>query len=134
MSLMRGIGDGKSWILVTRHNLATRSQHRISGLRRDWYRAAIAEMLSLGVTTASDMYYFPDVTAAVAIKLGFRAQIAFPIIELPNLYSNTVDECIHRGIELSDDYRSTTTIHPAFGPHSNPRRAEDAYSSVHVSG
>ena len=119
MSLMRGIGDGKkldTWLrdiiwpleanIVSRDFVATGTE------------LAIAEMLSLGVTTASDMYYFPDVTAAVAIKLGFRAQIAFPIIELHNLYSNTVDECIHRGIELSDDYRSTTTIHPAFGPHS----------------
>ena len=119
MSLMRGIGDGQTLNTWLRETIWPLEANIVS---RDFVAAgtqlAIAEMLSLGVTTASDMYYFPEVTAAVAIKSGFRAQIAFPIIELPNLYSTTVDECIHRGVELSDDYRSNTTIHPAFGPHS----------------
>jgi 5-methylthioadenosine/S-adenosylhomocysteine deaminase len=93
-------------------------------------RLAIAEMLSRGITTASDMYYFPEVTAAIAAELGFRAQIAFPVIEQRNSYSNTADECIHRGVELNDSYRSAKTIHPAFGPHAAYSVTKNALTRV----
>ncbi|MEE3279755.1 MAG: amidohydrolase family protein [Pseudomonadota bacterium] len=131
MSLMRGLGEGRlldTWLREVIRPLETRF------VSRDFVaagtRLAIAEMLSRGVTTASDMYYFPEVTAAVAAELGFRAQIAFPVIEQRNSYSNTADECIHRGVELNDTYRTAATIHLAFGPHAAYTVTKDVLTRV----
>ena len=131
MSLLRGLGEGHlldTWLREVIWPLETRfvSPDFVAA----GTRLAIAEMLSRGVTTASDMYYFPEVTAAIAAELGFRAQIAFPVIEQRNSYSNTADECIHRGVELNDAYRTAKTIHLAFGPHAAYTVPKDTLTRV----
>ena len=80
-------------------------------------RLAIVEMLKSGTTCFSDMYFFPEVTAAVAKEVGIRAQLAFPIIEFPNAWSSSSEEGFHKGLALHDSYRSDETIQVAFGPH-----------------
>lgn len=131
MSLMRGLGEGHLLDTWLREVIWPLEAQIVS---RDFVaagtRLAIAEMVSRGITTASDMYYFPEVTAAIAAELGFRAQIAFPVIEQRNPYSNTADECIHRGVELNDSYRSAKTIHPAFGPHAAYSVAKNTLTRV----
>ena len=131
MSLMRGLGEGRQLHTWLREVIWPLEARYVSpDFVAAGTRLAIAEMLSRGMTTASDMYYFPKVTAAIAAELGFRAQIAFPVIEQRNSYSSTADECIHRGVELNDNYRTTTTIHPAFGPHAAYTVREDILTRV----
>jgi len=78
---------------------------------------AIAEMLRSGTTTFSDMYFFPEVVAKLAVELGVRVQVAFPVIEMANVWSSSVEEGLHKGLALHDEYRHHSQVQVAFGPH-----------------
>ena len=75
-------------------------------------------MIASGTTCASDHYWYPEVAADTAIKAGFRLQLAVPVVNSPSAGLRDVDECIHRGVELHDQYRAQELIKVAFGPHS----------------
>lgn len=119
MTLLRGLGEGKpldQWLQETIWPLEGRWIN--ADFVRDGTRLALAEMIASGTTTAADMYYFPEVAAAAALAAGFRLQVAFPIIEMPNAYASGVDECFARGLELHDQMRDADLVGTCFGPHS----------------
>lgn len=90
-------------------------------LSREFVRAgtelALAEMLSRGITTFADMYYYPDEVAACASRAGMRAEVAFPVVDFPNAWSRSADEALHKGMALHDDYKGDPRINMVFGPH-----------------
>ena len=90
-------------------------------LSREFVRAgtdlAIAEMLSMGITTFADMYYYPDEVARCASLAGMRAEVAFPVLDFANAWSRNADEALHKGMALHDDYRGDPLINMVFGPH-----------------
>ena len=79
---------------------------------------AIAEMLLSGTTTFSDMYFFPEQVAEVCTRLGMRCQVSFPLIEFANAWSQSVEDGIHKGLSLIDQYKHSELVQIAFGPHS----------------
>ena len=84
MSLFRGMADDKAlhtWL--NDHIWPAEGQWVNADFVRDGSELAIAEMLRSGTTTFSDMYFFPDVCAATAQRLGMRCQITFPIFDFP---------------------------------------------------
>ncbi|MEM8769551.1 MAG: TRZ/ATZ family hydrolase [Pseudomonadota bacterium] len=85
---------------------------------RDGLKIAIAEMVRAGVTRFADMYFFPEIGAEEAKRAGVRAQVAFPVIEFPNAWSQDSEEGFHKGLGLYDQYRNDPFIDVAFGPHS----------------
>ena len=118
MTLLRGAGEDQSlqaWLADTIWPLEGRL------VSADFVRlgttVAIAEMLASGTTTFSDMYFFPEDCADVADNLGVRAQVCFPVIEMTNVWSDGVADCLHKGLALSDTYRHHNRIDIAFGPH-----------------
>ena len=119
MTLLRGLGESeplKAWLENTIWPLEGKwvDAHFV----RDGTRLAVAEMLASGTTTASDMYFFPEVSAEVCRAAGFRLQAVFPIIEVPNAYAKDADECFTKGLALHDRYRRDGLITTCFGPHS----------------
>ena len=84
---------------------------------RDGADLALAEMLRSGTTCFSDMYYFPETTAAAAHRAGMRAQINFPVLDFASAWGTGPDDYIHKGIELHDVYKSSQMISVGFGPH-----------------
>ncbi len=78
---------------------------------------AMLEMLAAGITTFTDMYYFPDEVARGAAKAGVRAVIAFPIIDFPNVWSDSASDGLHKGLKLHDEYRDNNLVKAIFGPH-----------------
>ncbi len=119
MTLLRGLGESEAldaWLKNTIWPLEARWIG--SEFVRDGTRLAVAEMLASGTTTAADMYYFPDVAAAVCRQAGFRLQAAFPIIEMANSYASDAAECLAKGLALHDQYRSDDLVTTCFGPHS----------------
>ena len=97
---------------------------------RDFVRAgtelALAEMLSMGITTFSDMYYYPDEVAACAVRTGMRAEIAFPVLDAPNAWSRSADEALHKGMDLHDQYKGDLSVNLVFGPHAAYTVSRDA--------
>ena len=118
MTLLRGLGESEpleAWL----ENTIWPLEHAWMGADfvRDGTRLAVAEMLASGTTTASDMYYYPEVAAQACRAAGFRLQAAFPIIEMPNVYAKDAGECFTKGLELHDRFRHDPLITTCFGPH-----------------
>ena len=84
MTLLRGIADDLHLMDWLQNHIWPAEQKWISEqFIHDGTQLAIAEMLRGGSTCFNDMYFFPEVTARVAMECGIRAQVAFPIIDNP---------------------------------------------------
>jgi len=119
MSLLRGAGEDQplsQWLNETIWPMEARLVN--AEFVRLGTELAIVEMLLSGTTTFSDMYFFPEVAAQVSAELGMRAQIAFPLIEFANVWSENVTDALHKGLALNDSYRHHELINVALGPHS----------------
>ncbi len=87
---------------------------------------AMAEMLSRGITTFADMYYYPEEAARCASRAGMRIEVAFPVIDFANAWSRNAEDALHKGMALHDDYRDDPLVSIAFGPHSAYTVSRDA--------
>jgi len=87
---------------------------------------AIAEMLRGGTTTFNDMYFFPDVAARVAARLGMRACLGMILIKFPTVWASDPADYLRKGLELRDAYKGHPLISTAFAPHA-PYTVDDDY-------
>ena len=118
MTLMRGAAEDlplQEWLSEVIWPLEEANLSR--EFVRDGTDLAIAEMLSMGITTFSDMYYYPDEVARCAARIGMRAEVAFPVVDFPNSWSRGADEALHKGMALHDEYMGDALINLVFGPH-----------------
>lgn len=118
MSLMRGLADGvglTDWL--QNHIWPAEAQLVSPEFVYDGTLLAAAEMLSGGVTTFNDMYFYPDQTANASIKMGIRANIGLVVIEFPTQYANDADDYIKKGLDARDSSRNQPLITFSFAPH-----------------
>ncbi|QDC44049.1 TRZ/ATZ family hydrolase [Methylophilus medardicus] len=78
---------------------------------------ACAEMLSGGITTFNDMYFFPQSTIEAVKRAGMRAHIGLVVLEFPSNYAATAHEYIRLGTEVRDQYKSESLLSFSFAPH-----------------
>lgn len=83
----------------------------------DGTQLAIAEMIRSGTTCFSDMYFFPEAAARAALAADVRCQLSFPIFEFPSNWGTGPQEYLEKGLALFDQYRGSTRVKIAFGPH-----------------
>lgn len=118
MTLLRGLADDHALMeWLQQHVWPAEARWVGEEFVRAGTRLAIAEMLASGTTCASDMYFFPDVVAATVIETGFRAQIAFPVMDHPSAWAAGAEEYLAKGLQVRDDYRGNPRLSFAFGPH-----------------
>jgi len=118
MSLFRGLADDlplMDWL--QNHIWPAEGRWISSEFVADGTRHAVAEMLRGGTTCFSDMYFFPDETARIADSAGIRAVVGLILIDFPTVWAATVDEYLHKGIEVHDHFRHNPLITTAFAPH-----------------
>jgi 5-methylthioadenosine/S-adenosylhomocysteine deaminase len=118
MSLLRGFADDlplMPWL--EQHIWPAEGKYVSEAFVRDGTELAIAEMIRSGTTTFSDMYFFPDACAEVAIATGIRCQIVFPILDFPTAWARDADEYISKGLRLRDELKHQSLISIGFGPH-----------------
>ena len=118
MSLLRGLADDlplDQWL--NDHIWPAESRWVSEEFVHDGSQLAIAEMLLSGTTCFSDMYFFPEEVATVALGAGIRCQLAFPVIDFPTNWGSGPDAYIRQGTELFDEYKNQPLINIAFGPH-----------------
>lgn len=131
MSLLRGYADDlplDTWL--NDHIWPAEAQHVSAEFVKDGAELAIAEMIRSGTTCFSDMYFFPEETAAVAHRTGIRCQVTFPIFEFPSAWGSGADEYISKGLALRDNYRSNALIHVIFGPHAPYTVGDDTFTRI----
>jgi len=118
MSLLRGYADDQPLMRwLEEHIWPAEAAHVSEEFVADGVELAIAEMIRSGTTSFSDMYFFPNVTAEIAQKLGMRCQISFPIFDFPTIWANDADEYISKGIKLLRQFRHSELVSVVFGPH-----------------
>ncbi|MEK9529169.1 MAG: TRZ/ATZ family hydrolase [Gammaproteobacteria bacterium] len=85
---------------------------------RDGTEIAAAEMILSGITTTSDMYFFPDVAAQALRSAGMRTQVVFPIMNVPTAWASDAREYLDKGLALRDHFRNDDLVDVGLGPHS----------------
>ncbi|MBY6205366.1 TRZ/ATZ family hydrolase [Halomonas denitrificans] len=126
MALLRGLADDLPLMRWLEDHIWP-VEGRLMG--PDYVRAgtelAIAEMVRGGTTTFNDNYFFPDVTAEVAIRTGMRAVVGMPMIRFPTAWAQTTDEYFRRGLEVHERFVGEALIGLSFVPHA-PYSVDDA--------
>ena len=118
MSLFRGLADDlplMTWL--NDHIWPAEGKFVSEQFVADGTRLAMAEMLRTGTTTFSDMYFFPEVTAQAAHDTGMRAQICFPLMDMPTVWGSGPEEYLRKGADLIEQWQRDDYIMPAIGPH-----------------
>ena len=85
---------------------------------RDGTEIAAAEMILRGITTTSDMYFFPDVAAQTLSSAGMRTQIVFPIMNVPTSWASDSREYLDKVLGLRYHFRNDDLVDVGLGPHS----------------
>jgi 5-methylthioadenosine/S-adenosylhomocysteine deaminase len=118
MTLLRGYADDTPLMpWLQDHIWPAEGAHVSEAFVGDGTELAIAEMLRAGTTTFSDMYFFPNIVAALSQRLGMRCQITFPIFDFPTAWGLDADDYISKGLALRDDFKHSELINVVFGPH-----------------
>jgi 5-methylthioadenosine/S-adenosylhomocysteine deaminase len=118
MTLLRGYADDQPLMpWLEEHIWPAEAAHVSEQFVGDGTELAIAEMIRSGTTTFSDMYFFPNVCAATAQRLGLRCQITFPVFDFPTAWGTDADDYIRKGLALRDDCKHSTLVTVVFGPH-----------------
>lgn len=118
MTLFRGIADDlplREWL--EGHIWPAEKEWVGADFVRDGTALAIAEMIRGGTTCASDMYFFPEISARTAATMGMRAVIGMPILEIETAWAASAEECFSKGLEVHDAYRGHPLVTVAFAPH-----------------
>jgi len=126
MSLFRGLADDLPLMTWLNEHIWPAEQRWIGEqFITDGTRLAIAEMIRGGTTCFNDMYFFPDITAAVARQEGIRATVGLIVFDFPSAWGEGPDDYINKGLALHDRYRNDKLISTAFAPHA-PYTTSDA--------
>ena len=118
MTLLRGLADDlplMNWL--QNHIWPAETRWVDPEFVRDGSRLAIAEMLRGGVTCFNDMYFFPEVTAAVARDCGMRACVGLIAVDFPTAYARNLDEYLDKGLALHAALQAEPLLRTAFAPH-----------------
>ncbi len=131
MSLLRGYADDQplmTWL--NDHIWPTETKFVSEAFVADGVDIAIADLLLGGTTTFSDQYFFPNITAQRAEQAGIRAQLTFPVIDVPTAWAQTPEEYLEKGLALYHEYRHSERIDIGLGPHSNYTVSEETLKKV----
>ncbi len=126
MALLRGVGDD----LPLQRWLAERIwplEQALVGEEfvQDGARLAAVEMLRAGVTTCSDMYFYPDVVARALTSVGMRAVVGIIAIEFPTAYAVDAEDYLRKGLQARDALRDEPLVSFTLAPHA-PYTVSDA--------
>jgi 5-methylthioadenosine/S-adenosylhomocysteine deaminase len=126
MSLFRGLADDLALMDWLQNHIWPAEQKWVNeAFVHTGTELAIAEMLRCGTTCFNDMYFYPDVSARVARRVGIRACIGLIVLDFPTVWASNADEYIEKGTALRDLYRDDALIRTAFAPHA-PYTVSDA--------
>jgi 5-methylthioadenosine/S-adenosylhomocysteine deaminase len=126
MSLMRGLADDLPLMEWLQGHIWPAEQRWVGAeFVRAGSELAMAEMLASGTTCFNDLYFFPDVTAATAVRAGMRAVVGMPVINLPTAWADNEDEYFSRGLQVHQELLSEPLVSTAFAPHA-PYTVSDA--------
>jgi len=126
MSLFRGMADDlplMDWL--NQRIWPAEKQHVSEAFVRDGTLLAAAEMLSGGITTCNDMYFFPQAAGEAFLQAGMRAALGMIVMEFPSAYASDADDYLAKGLALRDELKDEPLLSFTFAPHA-PYTVADA--------
>lgn len=126
MNLLRGYADDLPLMRWLTERIWPAEQKHVShDFVRDGTLLACAEMLRGGVTTFSDMYFFPDAAAEAALQAGMRAALGVVVLEFPSAWASDADQYLSKGLAVRDRFKHEPLLHFTLAPHA-PYTVSDA--------
>ena len=118
MTLLRGIGDDlplRRWLeeAIWPREAALLSEEFV----HDGTLIAAAEMLRGGITTAVDMYFYPEAAARAFTAMGMRSVLGITAIDFPTPYAADADEALAKGLAVRDAWREEPLVSFLLAPH-----------------
>jgi 5-methylthioadenosine/S-adenosylhomocysteine deaminase len=131
MTLLRELpvrGPRMRWLLET---VGPAERHCMSpDFVRDGTQLAIAEMLRAGITSFSDMYWFPEEAARAASGARMRAVIGLPVADAPNVWAEDPTAHFAKAEKLWDEYNSDPWVSLYFAPHDAASVSDETLARV----
>ncbi len=78
---------------------------------------ALLEMLRGGTTCFNDMYFFPDIVADCAERMGMRAVVGLIVIDFPSAWAQDADDYLAKGLSLHQQLRGNPLVSTMLAPH-----------------
>jgi len=126
MTLLRGYADDLPLMRWLQERVwPAEARWVASDFVRDGTRLACAEMLRGGVTTFSDMYFFPDAAIAAAQRSGMRMVAGLVVLEFATPYAADAAAYLHAGLATRDRWAGVPRLHFTLAPHA-PYTVSDA--------
>ena len=133
MSLMRGLADDVSLTPWLEQHIWPAERALVSpSFVRDGTLLGCAEMLSGGVTTFNDMYFYPLAAAEAAKQMGMRANLGLVVLEFATNYANDADDYIDKGTAAKDQLRDSPLMSFSFAPHAPYTVADATFSQINT--
>ncbi len=133
MTLLRGLADDlplMDWL--TNHIWPAESKWVNPEFVFTGSQIAIAEMLRSGTTCFTDMYFFPEQTAAAVEQAGIRAMLGLILINFPSAYAQNEEDYLNKGLALHDNLRHHSLIKTAFAPHAPYTVSDDGFKKLSI--
>lgn len=133
MNLMRGLADDVPLMPWLEQHIWPAEQVVVSqSFVRDGTLLACAEMLSGGITTFNDMYFYPLGAAEAAVQMGMRANLGLVVLEFSTNYANDAEDYIDKGTAAKDQLRDENLITFSFAPHAPYTVADKTFSQINT--
>jgi len=118
MSLFRGIADDlplMDWL--NNHIWPAESQWVDPEFIADGFQLTAAEMIRSGTTCFNDMYFYPDIIAREAQKLGMRSVVGLIVLDFPSVWAKDAEDYLHKALAVHDEIKEYPLVHSALAPH-----------------
>lgn len=133
MNLLRGLADDVALMpWLEQHIWPAEQQFVSANFVRDGSLLACAEMLSGGVTTFNDMYFYPEAAIQATQQLGMRANIGLVVLEFATQYASDAASYIAKGTELRDRNKTDPLISFSFAPHAPYTVSDDTFIKINT--
>lgn len=133
MNLMRGIADDLPLMPWLEQHIWPAEKKLLSpSFVHDGTLLACAEMLSGGITTFNDMYFYPVAAAEASLKIGMRANLGLVVLEFPTEYANDADSYIDKGTHARDQFKNEPLISFSFAPHAPYTVSDSTFEQINT--
>jgi 5-methylthioadenosine/S-adenosylhomocysteine deaminase len=89
-------------------------------------------MLRGGTTCCQEMYFFPDVAAAVFERMGLRALVGLIVIEFPTAWAGNAAEYLEKAVRVHDSWKGHPLIGTSLAPHAPYTVSDDSFQKLRL--
>jgi 5-methylthioadenosine/S-adenosylhomocysteine deaminase len=126
MTLLRGVGDDLPLMRWLSERIWPLEKALVDErFVHDGSLLAAIELLRGGVTTCSDMYFYPEAAARAMREAGMRAVVGIIAIEFPTAYASDAEDYLRKGLAARDALRTDPLVAFTLAPHA-PYTVADA--------